>query len=129
LQSVAGEVEHFTHVIPVRRPSGLPNYAVQLSYLPQSNPYQSGARAVLFIKDGSMVAKPEPDLLQKAYGLTQAEIRAVLALCDGGGMDAIAAQLNVTLNTLKTHLKSIYAKTSVDNRAALTKLLLSLASA
>jgi hypothetical protein len=37
-------------------------------------------------------------------------------------------QLNVKLNTLKTHLKSIYTKTSADNRAALTKLMLSLSN-
>ncbi len=60
-------------------------------------------------------------------GLTQAEARAALALCDGDSLEAVAIQLNVKLNTLKTHLKSIYAKTSVDNRAALTKLMLSLA--
>jgi DNA-binding CsgD family transcriptional regulator len=76
----------------------------------------------------SLVLQPEPALLQRVYGLTPAEARAALALCDGGSLEAVAAQLNVTLNTLKTHLKSIYTKTSAENRAALTKLMLSLAN-
>ena len=132
LHTLATDARHFAHAIPVRRPSGLANYAVQVSYLPESNPYQSGLlvpRAVVFIKDGALVAQPEPAFLQRLYGLTQAEARAALALCDGGSLDAVAAQLNVRLNTLKTHLKNIYVKTSVDSRAALTKLMLSLSVA
>ena len=131
VQTVAAEVAHFADVIPVRRPSGSAAYAVQVSYLPESNPYALNAvipRAVVFIKSDALATKPHPDLLQRIYSLTQAEARATLALSDGGSLEAVATELNVTLNTLKTHLKSIYAKTSVDNRARLTKLVLSLAT-
>ena len=126
------ETSHFSRVIPVRRTSGAASYAVQVSYLPENNPWRAGGslpRAIVFIKDGSVTTRPDPAFLQQVYGLTQAEARAALALCDGDSLEAVAAQLNVKLNTLKTHLKSIYAKTSVDNRAALTKLMLSLAAA
>jgi DNA-binding CsgD family transcriptional regulator len=125
------ETTHLAQTILIRRPSGSRSYAVQVSYLPETNPYRLGAqtpRAIVFIKDGTLVSQPEPGLLQRVYGLTPAEARAALALCDGGSLDAVAAQLNVKLNTLKTHLKSIYTKTSADNRAALTKLMLSLAN-
>jgi DNA-binding CsgD family transcriptional regulator len=125
------DATHFAQTVLIRRPSGSTSYAVQVSYLPETNPYRLGAqtpRAIVFIKDGTFISQPEPDLLQRVYGLTPAEARAALALCDGGSLDTVAAQLNVKLNTLKTHLKSIYTKTSADNRAALTKLMLSLSS-
>jgi DNA-binding CsgD family transcriptional regulator/PAS domain-containing protein len=124
------DATHLAQTILIRRPSGSTSYAVQVSYLPETNPYRLGPqtpRAIVFIKDGTLVSQPESGLLQRVYGLTPAEARAALALCDGGSLDAVAAQLNVKLNTLKTHLKSIYTKTSADNRAALTKLMLSLA--
>ncbi|MFC4314193.1 helix-turn-helix transcriptional regulator [Steroidobacter flavus] len=121
---------HHTQTVLVRRTSEATHYIVQVSYLPETNPYHLGAsapRAVVFIKADTLVSQPEPGLLQRVYSLTPAEVRAALALCDGDSLDAVAAHLNVTLNTLKTHLKSIYAKTAVDSRAALTKLMLSLA--
>ncbi len=132
LRTLEADAKHFAETVLIRRPSGSTSYAVQVSHLPETNPYRLGAaavpRAVVFIKDGTLVSQPEPGFLQKMYGLTQAEARAALALCDGGSLDAVATQLNVKLNTLKTHLKSIYTKTSVDNRASLTKLMLSLAN-
>jgi DNA-binding CsgD family transcriptional regulator len=131
-QAMETDPKDLAHTIMVRRPSGSMSYAVQVSRLPESNPYRAGAVtpcAVVFIKDGTLISAPEPGLLQKVYDLTQAEARAALALCDGGSLDTVAVQLNVKLNTLKTHLKSIYLKTSVDNRAALTKLMLSLSNA
>ena len=129
LSAPAAAAAHFAQAILVRRTRGGASYAVQVSYLPESNPYRSASaapRAVVFIKDDSVTSRLEPDLLQQSYGLTQAEARAALALCDGGGLNAVAAHLNIKLNTLKTHLKNIYFKTSVDNRASLTRLLLSL---
>lgn len=120
---------HFAQTVLIRRPSGSTSYVVQVSYLPETNPYHLGPQAphaIVFIKDGTLLSQLEPGLLQRVYGLTPAEARAALALCDGGSLDTVAAQLNIKLNTLKTHLKSIYLKTSADNRAALTKLMLSL---
>ena len=125
------EASQFAQTVLVRRPSGSISYVVQVSYLPETNPYHFDSRtprAIVFIKDGTLLSQLEPRLLQRLYGFTPAEARAALALCDGGSLDTVAAQLNIKLNTLKTHLKSIYLKTSTDSRAALTKLMLSLAN-
>jgi DNA-binding CsgD family transcriptional regulator/PAS domain-containing protein len=130
VDSPAADTRHFAQAILARRTTGGASYALQISYLPESNPYRAGSatpHAVVFIKDDLLASRPDPTLLQQSYGLTQAEARAALALCDGGNLDAVATQLNIKVNTLKTHLKSIYVKTSLDSRAALTRLLLSLA--
>nr|WP_298720496.1 helix-turn-helix transcriptional regulator [uncultured Steroidobacter sp.] len=131
ISTLDGDAIHLAQTVLIRRPSGSTSYVVQVSYLPETNPYHLGAqtpRAIVFIKDGTLLAQPEASMLQRVYGLTPAEARAALALCDGGSLDTVAAQLNIKLNTLKTHLKSIYLKTSADNRAALTKLMLSLSN-
>ncbi len=135
LQSGVGLAEadatHFAQTVLIRRPSGSTSYAVQVSYLAETNPYRLGSQTPEPSCSSRMARwslQPEPTLLQRVYGLTPAEARAALALCDGGSLEAVAAQLNVKLNTLKTHLKSIYTKTSADNRAALTKPMLALAN-
>ena len=40
---------------------------MQVSYLPETNPYRlesQAPRAIVFIKDGTLVSQPEPGLLQ-----------------------------------------------------------------
>jgi DNA-binding CsgD family transcriptional regulator len=131
LRMESAEVDHFAHAIRVPRLSGLPDYHIQVSALPENSPYQginAPPRAIVFIKDGTHTTRPEAELLMRSYRLTPAEARSALALCDGGSLDAVADELHVGINTLKTHLKSVYHKMSVNSRAALTKLLVSLAS-
>jgi DNA-binding CsgD family transcriptional regulator/PAS domain-containing protein len=127
----ANDVEHFAHTIGVQRRSGLPSFSVQVSALPESNPYQQGSnvpRAIVFIKDGAQEQSIDASLLIRTYGLTLAEARLAAALCNGGSLESVAQELKASVNTLKSQLKSVYAKTSVNSRAALTKLLLSLGS-
>jgi len=45
---------------------------------------------------------------------------------EGGTTVEVAEHLGVSVHTLKSHMKSIYAKTNVEDRARLVKLLLSL---
>lgn len=54
------------------------------------------------------------------------ELDVLLFVCHGYPNSEIAEQLGITLNTVKTHLKNIYAKLGVNNRtqaAAEAKLL------
>ena len=68
------------------------------------------------------------DLLKTAYGLTTAEIRTAELVAKGCGLEEVATQLDVSINTVKTQLKHIYDKTGTNNRARLVKLLMTLAS-
>jgi DNA-binding CsgD family transcriptional regulator len=125
------DADHFAHAICVQRPSGLPDYRVQISSLPEPNPFQltdAMPRSILFIKDGAKIARPDAELLMRNYALTLAEARLALALFDGLRLDAVATEFQVSVNTLKTHLKSVYGKLSVTSRAGLTRLLASLGS-
>ncbi|HBY08362.1 MAG TPA: hypothetical protein DEH22_11430 [Chloroflexi bacterium] len=52
------------------------------------------------------------------HNLTEREIEVLALLAQGLGNKEIAAQLFITTNTVKRHLKSIYARLGVNTRAA-----------
>ena len=58
------------------------------------------------------------------YGLTQAESDVVEAIIEGESVPDIAARRNVKVATVRSQIQSIYAKSGVNNRAALVALAL-----
>lgn len=124
------EIPHFSRSIHVRRPSGRSDYAIQLSMLTEKNEFGQGIatpRAIAFLADPSASIAPAQGPLIELYRLTPAEVRLAIALGNGDGLQEVAGQLGISLNTAKTQLQSIYGKTGTDGRAKLTKLLLALA--
>lgn len=63
--------------------------------------------------------------LTALYGLTSAETSIVKALVLGRSAPEIADQRNVQPDTVRTQIKSIYAKTKASSRASLVRLALS----
>ena len=53
-----------------------------------------------------------------AHNLTERELEVLALLAQGLGNKEIASQLFITTNTVKRHLKSIYARLGVNTRAA-----------
>jgi DNA-binding CsgD family transcriptional regulator len=62
-----------------------------------------------------------PEFIQK-YGLSDRQTEVTQALLLGKPDKEIAALLSIELNTVKTHLKSIYRKTGTRGRYALMAL-------
>ncbi|RZI37874.1 hypothetical protein EGT07_37080, partial [Herbaspirillum sp. HC18] len=60
-------------------------------------------------------------LLAARHGLTAAEMRAANVLVQTSGMDAAAAMLGISRNTIKSHAKRIYAKIGVRSHAELVR--------
>ncbi len=58
------------------------------------------------------------------YGMTQAETRLAAMIVDGRPLMEVARELHITLNTARTHMKRIYAKTETHSPAALVRLLM-----
>jgi DNA-binding CsgD family transcriptional regulator len=59
------------------------------------------------------------DHLDTAFGLTRAEHRVLLDLLDGNDADTLAARHGVTVDTTRTHIRSIYLKVGVSSRERL----------
>ncbi len=123
------QVSHFSEVLRVPRTANGEAYLLQLSRLPVASRFgtlHAASRMVVFITDERRPALADGDVLQRLYGLSPAEARCALALGEGQLAQA-AERLKLSIETVKTQLKQIYAKTGCQSRADLTRLMLSLA--
>lgn len=80
--------------------------------------------AVLFVSDPDRNIELPEDLLQRCYGLTQAEARLTMVLLEGRSLKEVADCCGVTHNTAKSQLKTIFLKTQVNRQGELIRLLL-----
>ena len=83
----------------------------------------SGAVSILFLTPITQQSSPAPDLLQALFDLTPAEARIASMLIDGHSLTEIAGLQGVSLNTVRTQLKSVFVKTGVDRQVDLVRLL------
>lgn len=65
--------------------------------------------------------------VRDAYGLTPAEAKVALAAGSGVPIPEVARQLGISPNTVKTHLRKVFAKTATTRQAELARLMASLA--
>lgn len=131
IEPMAQAVPHFAQSVRVSRPSGQLPYALQFSSLASNNEFGEGKDApqvIVFISDPTQEIQVDPELLRKTYGLTPAEIRVAVMLCQEGSLEEAAAKAGVSVSTMKSQLKQVYQKTGTDNRTRLTKLIVSLAA-
>ncbi|WP_127144548.1 serine aminopeptidase domain-containing protein [Pelagibacterium montanilacus] len=97
------------------------------SSLRQTGLQRGGPSGVLILRHGRKAFAEDQrlPLLQLAYGLTAQEALVALRVCEGGSPDAIATELGISINTMRTHLKRVYAKCGVAGQAALASRMLS----
>jgi DNA-binding NarL/FixJ family response regulator len=58
---------------------------------------------------------PSPGLLCNLFGLTKAESEVAVALSDGGTGEDVARRRGVSLETVRTQIRSILGKSESDN--------------
>jgi DNA-binding CsgD family transcriptional regulator len=80
--------------------------------------------AVVFITCHLAEAKRPEKNLRELFGLTPAESRVALLLTRGECVNKIAELIGVSRNTVRSQMKSIYAKTQVNRQSDLVRLLL-----
>jgi len=80
--------------------------------------------AALFITDPEVEPRTAEDLLQQLYGLTPAEARLAVALLVGLSVDEAADRFTVTAATVRTQLRSVFAKTDTRRQSELVRTLL-----
>ena len=123
--------KNFDEVIKVKRLRTHATYQLQCCALASDDLLRTkeGASFVVFVTDPAQVLLPTADQLQRQLGLTPAEAQVALSLTQGMTYRAAAHQRNVTEETLRSQVKNIYAKTRVNQKNSLTRLVLSLGSA
>ena len=84
------------------------------------------AAVLLFVVDPADRAGIPLARIMDAYGLTQAEAKVALAASSGLTIPETAHRLNVSPNTVKTHLRKVFAKTGTGRQAELARLMASI---
>lgn len=105
------------------RSAEVPRQAMRLgaaAFCSKSDPPERLMDILLAVHEGRMVfpfmdmSQPDDDPLA---GLTAREQDLLVALARGATNAQIAGQLDISLNTVKFHLKNLYGKLQVHNRA------------
>ena len=111
--------------IPRTDAAGVLANVLPLSWREGPNPLaaMSGTAAVL-IQDASQPPQFEGEALARLYRLTPSELRVTLEIARGQTLQDIADTLGITMNTTKTHLKHIFAKTGVTRQGELMRLIM-----
>lgn len=84
------------------------------------------AAALLYIIDPANRASVPIEWITDAYGLTRAEARVALAASSGNTVNETALMLGLSANTVKTHLRRVFAKTGTARQAELARLMTSI---
>jgi DNA-binding CsgD family transcriptional regulator len=84
------------------------------------------AAAMLVIHDPAQPMQVPAEWIMDAYGLTLAEARVALCAASGATIPEAAHRLNVSPNTIKTHLRKVFAKTGASRQAELARLMASI---
>jgi DNA-binding CsgD family transcriptional regulator len=86
-------------------------------------PEGAGKALVIVVNRHAEPSLESSGLFTRLFGLTAAEARLALKLADGGGLKEAAAELQITHNTARTHLRHIFEKLDIDRQAQLVALL------
>jgi len=79
--------------------------------------------AVLFFGDPERPVEIDPRQLVRIYGVSRAEARVAVLLAKGLRLEQAAQHLGLTYETVRKHLKQIFAKTGTDRQAELVRTL------
>ncbi|WP_193367592.1 helix-turn-helix transcriptional regulator [Pelagibius marinus] len=113
-------------VIAVERPSGSRPYLVEVTPFEFESYWNTGvaATALVTIRDPDVTLRPKTTRnWGRALGLTRSEWRVARTLVVSRDEGEVAQTLGISLNTVKTHRKRIYAKLGIHRRAELSAML------
>ncbi len=96
------------HLVPVRR---------------SAHEVFAGATIIAVVARPAIDAAPDARLIQTLFDLTPTEARVARAISSGGTVDAIAKSTGKSVETIRSHLKRVYSKTSTSRQNELAVLL------
>lgn len=113
-------------VLAVSRRSGRRGFPLVVAPLraPRDATTQADAVAVVYVSDLELGVVRRREALRELYGLTEAESRLVELLCQGFSLEEAADARGVTMNTARSQLKQVFAKTSTSRQSELVRLVL-----
>jgi DNA-binding CsgD family transcriptional regulator/PAS domain-containing protein len=80
------------------------------------------AVAAVFVRKVELDGRSYGGMVARAFGLTPAELRVLLAIVELGSVPETSERLGVAETTVKTHLYRVFSKTGANRQADLVKL-------
>lgn len=116
-----------TSAIRVPRASKSSPYAVLVSHAwsgrfentPAEDEHELTA---VFISSGPGTAEMRPEAFRQLFDITDAQVRVLRALADGLLIDEIAAALNLSIHTVRAHVKSMCKTLGVSSQTDLVRI-------
>jgi DNA-binding CsgD family transcriptional regulator/PAS domain-containing protein len=125
-QTSAGQARKSGGTLRISRPYGRGTLDALVSPLPSREDdwlVRKPAVAAVFLTDRYGVVVSEDLALARQHGLTATEAKVAMTIARGLPGKQVCRELNISYNTLKTHLRHIYAKTRVKRQCDLVRLL------
>jgi DNA-binding CsgD family transcriptional regulator len=113
--------------VAISRPSRERSYAVMVTPLlaAPGKSVMSDAVVAIFVADPSARFFAGPEALTELYQLTHSEAELVRLLATGLSLEEAADKRGVSLNTARSHLKHVFAKTDTSRQGELVRLIVS----
>ena len=108
----------------VERPSGQGDLLLVVGNADASGYVTAGGgpASVLFLNDPVHPPRVSPGAIRDLLGLTQSEAAIAAEMANGTSLVDTAARLGISPNTVRAHLRSIFAKTGVKRQSQLVQL-------
>jgi DNA-binding CsgD family transcriptional regulator len=112
-------------VFRLPRPLGRAALEIVVSPISTGHTWCSGEQAVaaVYITDPGQIPQRPEATMSRMYGLTPAEAKVAALIARGLSGRQAADKLEVSYNTLKTHLRRVFVKTGTNNQGALIRLM------
>jgi DNA-binding CsgD family transcriptional regulator len=109
----------------VTRPNGRRALQVLVSPIRPQQTLHLGERAVaaIYVTDPEQVSEKPEVVLIRLYGLTPAEAKVAALIVRGMSARQAAESLGISYNTIKSHLKGVFAKTGTNGQGDLIRLI------
>lgn len=120
-------IDDENEVLTLARPSGVVALNLLLRPIAFNHECQDGAprpAVAVFIRDPNDSPQASHKLLRSLFQLTRTEAEVAMLVMDGLTLDEAAVVLGVTRNTVRAHLRGVFAKTGATRQAQLIKMLL-----
>jgi len=110
-----------TDVFAIPRRSGRLPFVVRLTRVVTREAY-----CLATIVDPEASIAPDPSTLVELFNLTFAEARLAVALSKGETVHDVAEQFKIKVSTVRSHLRTVFAKTGASRQSDLVRMVLTI---
>ncbi len=103
----------------VRSPASREHVELVVAPVPCLGCGEADAQILLYLFDTSSPRQVSFDVLTGLYGLTHTEAKLVQFMTNGMTLDEAGEELEISVNTARTHLKHIFHKTGINRQTEL----------